>query len=163
MNSASSQHPQKGVLLCISALVLFACMDCTIKYLAMRYNVPLVVAIRYIVHCLLMIVVLAPSRSRQLIETKRTGLVLVRALCLVFASLFLGLALQRMPLAETTAIVFLAPMLVVLVAGRVLGLLGHAFSIPGRIASAPPTYSPLLYIALVLFADASSIGLRRAR
>lgn len=121
MNTASSQHPQKGVLLCISALVLFACMDCTIKYLAMRYNVPLVVAIRYIVHCLLMIVVLAPSRSRQLIETKRTGLVLVRALCLVFASLFLGLALQRMPLAETTAIVFLAPMLVVLLAGRVLG------------------------------------------
>lgn len=122
MNSATSgQQPHKGILLCISALFLLACMDCTIKYLAMRYNVPLVVAIRYIINFLLMIVVVAPKRSKQMIETKRTGLVIVRSLCLVCASLFLGLALQRMPLAETTAIIFLAPMLVVLVAGRLLG------------------------------------------
>lgn len=121
MNSASGQQPHKGILLCIAALLLLACMDCTVKYLAMRYNVPLVVAIRYIINFLLMIVVLAPRQGKQLFKTHRTGLVLVRSLCLVCASLFLGLALQRMPLAETTSIVFLAPMLVVLVAGRLLG------------------------------------------
>lgn len=121
MDIASAHNPYKGLLLFTSALVLFACMDCTIKYLATRYNVPLVVAIRYIVHCLLMIVVLAPSQGKQLVQTKRTGLVLVRGACLAAASLFIGLALRRMPVAETTAINFLAPMLVVLIARPVLG------------------------------------------
>jgi drug/metabolite transporter (DMT)-like permease len=96
-------------------------MDATTKYLAARYNVPLVVAIRYITHCVLMIALLAPNHGRKLVQTKRTGLVLIRAASLTIASLFMGLALQRMPVAETTAIVFLGPMLVVLLAGPVLG------------------------------------------
>ena len=104
----------------ISALFFLACMDATTKYLSMQYNVPLVVAIRYIVNCLLMIIILAPTHGRQLVQTRRTGLVLVRAGCLAVASLFFGLALRRMPVAETTAIVFLAPILVMLIAGTVL-------------------------------------------
>jgi drug/metabolite transporter (DMT)-like permease len=46
---------------------------------------------------------------------------LVRAASLAIVSLLLGLALQRMPVAETTAINFLSPMLVVLLARPVLG------------------------------------------
>lgn len=120
-DQAAASHPFRGVTLFAAALLLFACMDTTIKYLAMRYNVPLVVAIRYIVHCVLMVALLAPSQGKQLVQTQRTGLVLVRAASLVIASLFMGMALRRMPVAETTAIVFLAPMLVVLLARPVLG------------------------------------------
>jgi drug/metabolite transporter (DMT)-like permease len=47
--------------------------------------------------------------------------VALRSMCLVVASLFLGLALHRMPVAETTAIMFLGPLLVVAVAGPLLG------------------------------------------
>jgi drug/metabolite transporter (DMT)-like permease len=105
------------------------------KYLTMHYNVPLVVAIRYIVHCLLMIVLLVPRQGKQLFKTQRTGLVLVRAASLAIASLFLGLALQRMPVAETTALNFLAPMLVILLAypvlGERIGLFGWVASIMG--------------------------------
>jgi drug/metabolite transporter (DMT)-like permease len=119
MDKAS--HPFQGIILFASALLLFACMDTTTKYLAARYNVPLVIAIRYITHCVLMIALLAPNHGRKLVQTKRTGLVLIRAASLAIASLFMGLALQRMPVAETTAIVFLGPMLVVLLAGPVLG------------------------------------------
>src|SRR5690606_18635218 len=54
------------------------------------------------------------------VQTQRTGLVLLRAACLAVASLCMTLALQRMPVAETTAIIFLSPMLVVLMAGPVL-------------------------------------------
>jgi drug/metabolite transporter (DMT)-like permease len=117
----SAGHPMRGVLLCVSSLLLFAYMDTTTKFLATHYNVPLVVAMRYIVHCLLMIVILAPSQGMRLVRTHRTGLVLVRAACLAIASLFVGFALRRMPVAETTAINFLAPMLVVLLARPVLG------------------------------------------
>jgi drug/metabolite transporter (DMT)-like permease len=109
-------HPLEGVLLFVLALFLFACMDTTTKYLTTFYNVPLIIAVRYITHCLLMIVLLAPKHGKKLFQTHRTGLVLIRAASLAIASLFMGLALQRMPVAETTAIVFLGPMLVVLFA-----------------------------------------------
>lgn len=116
-----ARHPLRGALLFVLSLLLFACMDTTTKYLAAQYPVPLVVALRYIVHCALMLVLLLPHQGRQLVATQRTGWVLVRAACLAAASLFIGHALQRMPVAEMTAIVFLAPLLVVLVSGPVLG------------------------------------------
>lgn len=114
-------HPFQGVVLFAAALLLFACMDTTTKYLASKYNVLLVIAIRYITHCFLMLTLLAPRYGKRLVQTKRTSLVLIRAASLAVASLFMGLALQRMPVAETTAIVFLGPMLVVLLAGPLLG------------------------------------------
>ncbi|CAK0771528.1 S-adenosylmethionine uptake transporter [Azospirillaceae bacterium] len=119
-------HPLRGVQMFLAALFFFACMDATTKYLSAQYNVPLVVAIRYIVNFLLMIITLAPTQGKRLVQTRRTGLVLVRAGCLTVGSLFFGLALQRMPVAETTAIVFLAPTLVMLIAGPVLREHVHA-------------------------------------
>ena len=119
----------------MSALILFACLDTTTKYLAMHYNVPLVMAIRYVVNLVLMVAILGPTQGRQFVQTRRTGLVLVRGLCLTFASLAFGLALQHMPVAETTAINFVAPMIVVLVAGPLLneriGLLGWTAAVTG--------------------------------
>lgn len=111
----------KGFLLAATGLLLFACMDSTTKYLTAHYNVPTVVAMRYIVHCALMLVILAPRHSSSLMKTNRTGLAVVRAIVLTLASLFIGLALQRMPLAETTAINFLAPTLIALFASSLLG------------------------------------------
>ena len=90
-----ASHPFQGIVLFVSALLLFACMDTTTKYLAARYNVPLIVAIRYITHCVLMITCIAPSQGKKLIQTTRTVLVMVRASSLAIASLFMGLALQK--------------------------------------------------------------------
>jgi drug/metabolite transporter (DMT)-like permease len=127
----------EGILLFVAALLLFACMDTTTKYLAASYNVPLVVAIRYITHCLLMVVLLAPKHGKKLFQTQRTGLVLLRGASLAIASFFMGMALQRMPVAETTAIVFLGPMIVVLLAipilGEKLGRVGWVAAIIGFI------------------------------
>ncbi len=111
----------KGLLLATAGLFLFACMDAATKYLTAHYNVPFVVAMRYLIHCSVMLLILLPHQSRKPFKTQRTGLVVVRALALLCASLSLGLALQRMPLAETSAINFLAPILVVLLAGLLLG------------------------------------------
>lgn len=133
--AAGIGNSRRGILLLGTAVFFFACMDTTTKYLAGHYNVPLIMAIRYLVHCLLMVVILAPSRGKQLVQTRRTGLVVVRAACLAVGSLFYGLALQRMPVAETTAIIFLAPLLVVLIARPFLheqiGLLGWAATLTG--------------------------------
>lgn len=125
MNSAASgpgaSHSFRGILLFMLGILMFACMDSTTKYLVGHYQAPLVVAIRYIVNCLLMVVLLAPSHGKALISTKRTGLVLVRGACLASASIFVALSLKRMPVAEATGIFFLSPLLVVLAAGPLLG------------------------------------------
>ena len=113
--------PLRGALFCVAAVFLFACMDTTVKYLSAHHQVPIIVAVRYLVNCLLMIVLLAPVHGRKLVQIQRTRLVLVRAGSLAASSLLVGLALQRMPVAETTAINFLAPMLVVTVAGPLFG------------------------------------------
>ncbi len=119
--SNAQPSPTRGVLLFASALLLFAGMDTIIKYLTTHYNVPMIVAIRYIVHCLLMVAILAPSHGWQLVQTQRPKLVVLRAIALAVVSVFIGLALQRMPVAETTAINFLSPLVVVLLAGTLLG------------------------------------------
>lgn len=128
-------HSLRGVALFVLGVFLFACMDTTIKYLASIWAVPVVIAVRYVVHCLLMVVLLAPRRGRELLTTQRTGLVLVRAACLAGASLLFGSALQRMPVAEATAFLFVAPLIVVVVGGFGLrervGALGWAATVAG--------------------------------
>lgn len=114
-------HPIRGALLCVVALALFACMDATTKYLSQTHEVPLIVGVRYLGNLLLMAALLGPTHGRQMVRTRRTGLVLIRACCLAIGSLLIGFALQRMPVAETTAITFLAPILLVAVAGPLLG------------------------------------------
>src|SRR5688572_4722952 len=119
--SLPAAHPVKGALLCIAALALFACMDTTTKYLAESHAAPLIVGVRYFGNFALMVLLLGPTHGRQMVRTQRTGLVLLRALCLATASLLIAFALERMPVAETTAITFLAPILLVVAAGPVLG------------------------------------------
>ena len=117
----TQHHPLRGALLVVTALLLFACMDATTKYLAATREVPLIVAVRYVGNLLLMVMLLSPTHGRELLHTQRTRLVVFRGLCLAASSLLVGFALQRMPVAETTAISFLGPILVVLVAGPLLG------------------------------------------
>lgn len=114
-------HSTRGLLLFMLGLFLFACMDNTSKYLVAQYPAPMVVAVRYIVNLLLMIAVLAPSHGARMVRTQRTGLVLLRGACLACASLTMTLALSRLPVAEATSFLFLAPLMVLLLTGPVLG------------------------------------------
>lgn len=114
-------HPVRGALLCIASLALFACLDTTTKYLTQTHEVPLIVGVRYLGNLALMAALLGPTHGRQMLRTQRTGLVWVRAFCLALASLLIGFGLQRMPVAEMTSITFLSPILLVAVAGRLLG------------------------------------------
>ena len=120
-------------MLIAGAVAVFACLDAMTKHLATAWNVPLVVAMRYIVNLLALAAIYAPSRGRALIATNRTGLVMLRALCLSAASLFAGLALTRMPVAETISIIFLAPFVVMVLA---IPLLGEKVSAQGWISAA---------------------------
>lgn len=108
-------------MLVVSALFLFACLDTTIKHLSADYPVAMIVWVRYLVHALLMSVVLLPREGLAVLRANRPCLVMVRALCLAAMSLFMGVGLKLLPVAEATALGFLAPMLVVLLARPLLG------------------------------------------
>jgi drug/metabolite transporter (DMT)-like permease len=117
----NARPPLRAVLPVLGALLFFATLDATAKYLSQRYPVPLLVWARYLVHCLLMAILLAPRHGARLIATRRPLQQVVRALLLV-ACTGLGIAaLARMPLAETTATFFVSPLLVALLAGPWLG------------------------------------------
>ncbi len=115
-----THQPLRGLALIVGATALFAYSDTVSKHLVTEYNVPLVAAIRYITHLLLMLAVVAPLQGKQMVRTQRTGLVVIRAICLTCGTLMMGLALQRMPLAETTAILYIAPVLVIILSGPLL-------------------------------------------
>lgn len=118
---ALTHQPLRGLVLILGATLLFAYNDTTNKLLVTEYNVPMVAAIRYIGHCLLMLAIVAPIHGREMVRTQRTSLVIIRGISLALGSLLVSFALQRMPVAETTAIVYLAPVMVLLLSGPVLG------------------------------------------
>ena len=114
-------NPMKGILLVTLAVMAFALADVATKHLTMLYTVTLVIALRYLVNLFLLGALLGPRHGRGLITTRRTGLVFLRALCLAAASLTMAIALSYMPVGETVAIIYLAPFLVVLLSGPLLG------------------------------------------
>jgi drug/metabolite transporter (DMT)-like permease len=116
-----TQHPLRGVVLFLAAVFLFAALDATAKYMNAFFAVPLLVWARYLVHFVIMLVFMAPGMGREIIVTRRPWLMSFRALMLVGVTLLAQLALKTLPLAETTALVFITPLLVALLAGPLLG------------------------------------------
>jgi drug/metabolite transporter (DMT)-like permease len=106
----------RGIMMIMAAVAMFAVMDSISKYLTQFYPVTAVVWARYVFHTLLVILVLGPRLGFALVHTTRPGAQILRGLLLAGASLFFVSALQYMPLAECSAISFLAPLLVTLMA-----------------------------------------------
>ncbi|MBI1171989.1 EamA family transporter [bacterium] len=102
------------------AVLVFAMMDVTTKHMTLIYAVPLVVFMRYAANLVLIVALFGPGQGRRLVAVQRPGLVLVRGACLATSSLCAALALHLMPMAETVAIIFLAPFGVMLLSGPIL-------------------------------------------
>ena len=116
MNGAATSRPQivRGMLMVLSAVAIFSVVDVLSKYLTRNYPVALVVWARYAFHLLLVVVVLGPRYGLALVRTARPGAQILRGLSLTLASILFISALKYMPLAESTAIAFIAPLLVTL-------------------------------------------------
>ena len=111
----------RGILFFLTGLFLFSTVDTTAKYLTSFYSVQLLVWARFAVHLVIMLAVAAPTMGRELIVTQRPVLMTFRALLLVLSSLFIQTAFRTLPIAETTAVFFVSPVLVALLAGPMLG------------------------------------------
>lgn len=115
------QQPWRGIGLILAAVFMFALSDVVTKYLTTRWPVPFVLAVRYLINATILLAIYLPTGGAALFRTRRTGLVLVRAGSLSVASIAVGLALRHMPVGETIAIVYLAPLAVMILAVPLLG------------------------------------------
>ena len=138
-------QPLKGIALVLSAVVLFATMDTAGKYLVTKFNVPLVAAVRYGLNLAILSALMLPRHGAGMWKTRRTGLVVLRGLCLALATFFAGLALQLMPVGETVAILYLQGFGIMIAAGYFLkeeitpaGWLASAMGFAGVVLIARP-------------------------
>ncbi|WP_443692294.1 DMT family transporter [Pseudomonas protegens] len=118
---SGTNHPFKGIVLIVLATFLFASHDALSKYLSGFFPVIMVVWARYLIHTLLMAGIFLPQSGLRVLRSKRPLLQLQRALCLLSTSLLFTSALLFIPLAEATAVNFLAPVLVTALSVPLLG------------------------------------------
>jgi drug/metabolite transporter (DMT)-like permease len=99
----------------------FGCLDTLSKYLVAYYPASALVWLRYVLQTLVMMAIFLPRMGLRLVRTSSPGLQLARGLMLVVSSVVFVLALLRMQIAEVASIVFLAPIIVALAGGPLLG------------------------------------------
>ncbi len=110
----------------LMAVALFSGLDTSAKYLATRAGLGMgqIVWSRFIVQFLLLLV-LVPAfgimSAKALFTTNRPGLQFLRSVLMVGTTAFNFLALQYMRLDQTITIIFLAPLVVAVLAGPLLG------------------------------------------
>ena len=118
---AHAHVPPSAIGLIVGSVLCFTILDATVKHLADRYPIPLLVWARYTVQTLVVLLWLLPKMGVGLFRTPRPGLMLVRGAILPLSSLCFFSALKYLPLAEATAINYGTPILVIILAVAFLG------------------------------------------
>jgi len=103
--------------LIVGSAACFTAIDGIVKYLGLRYSVPLLVWARWGIPAVLIVALLRPKRCLGLLRTAHLKLHLVRGTVLMLSSLCFFAALKALPLADATGLNYLTPVLVTLMAG----------------------------------------------
>ena len=121
LNTIATVRTGRASAYLFTGLIFFALMDAIGKSLAAQMGTPLISFARHAVHALLMVLIFGPSLGAAVIRTRRPWLQVIRGLMLTGFTLSFFSALGYLPQAEATAIAFITPFFVMLLAGPVLG------------------------------------------
>jgi drug/metabolite transporter (DMT)-like permease len=110
-----------GILILMGAIVCFSCMDASAKWLNRDLPPIQISGMRYLISLIAVAAFLNPWSKPGILRTKKPGLQILRALCLIGMTLGCFIALRFLPLTQITAINFSAPLITALLAGPVLG------------------------------------------
>jgi drug/metabolite transporter (DMT)-like permease len=102
--------------------LVFASHDALSKTLILALPVMFVAWVRYLVHTGLVTAVIALGKGPKVYRTNRPWLHLLRACCLLADSLTFLFGLTHVPIAESTALVFLAPAFVTILSPLIFGI-----------------------------------------
>lgn len=117
---------ERAILLMIAAVTLFSALDTAAKYLINNDHIPVtqVVWMRFVVQ-FVGLMILVPLTGTMplpsLFKTSIPGWQLVRSVLMVATTIFNFLALEFLQLDQTVTVAFMAPLMVALLAGPLLG------------------------------------------
>lgn len=110
-----------GILFMCTAASLFPMMNGLAKLMSQDYSSAQVVWARTLSHLVFMLLLFAPKAGARIFRTRRPGLQFVRSCMLIGSTFFYFTALKYVPVAQAASISFTAPLIVVLLAGPMLG------------------------------------------
>ena len=113
--------PPIAIALIVGAVACFSVSDTISKTLASRYPVPLLVWARWGAQVVAMLVWLAPTMGLAMVRTRQLRMQLARGVLLIGSSLAFMTALKFLPLADATALNYLTPTIVIVIAIAFLG------------------------------------------
>jgi drug/metabolite transporter (DMT)-like permease len=114
-------HAFRGIVLILLATCCFSCLDTMSKGLVAYYPAASIVWLRYVLQTIVMAAIFLPRMGMRLMRTSSAGLQVLRGLLLVLSSVVFVVALRHMPIGAVISIVFLAPVIVAVAGGPLLG------------------------------------------
>ncbi len=160
-----SDRPHKlafaGMAYAVAAMACFAVLDTTNKYLIASVPLLMVLWFRYLFQAVATTAVMWPRRGMRMFHTHSYKLQMVRGLLLLICSVLGFASLQRMPVAEFSAIAMLTPLVVTILARFVMkehvsrlrwffvigGLMGALLIVrPGGSVHADAAWLPLVMV-----------------
>ena len=115
-------HPLARALpMFLVAGLLLSALDTLAKYMVRDHSLFLVVWARYVGQMLLVTPFVHHRAGPSFWKTRNLRVQLIRSVCLVTSTACFFAALRYLPLAEASAITFLAPVIIVVLSHRVLG------------------------------------------
>lgn len=122
MNPPAQQHnPAAGIAFMLASMFLFAGMDAISRHITQTYSVGQILAIRFVFFMAFAIVLIGPRNLRTVARTRNLPLQIARGLMMVAEIGIFVWALRYVPLADVHSIAAAAPLIVVALAGPVLG------------------------------------------
>jgi len=112
---------RRGVLFILAAMFAISVNDATIKALSGDYPLHQMIFVRSAIALVFSFVFLRLEGGLALLRTRMPGLHALRALLIVFANMAFFAGLAVLPLADATALFFVAPLLITLLSIPVLG------------------------------------------
>jgi drug/metabolite transporter (DMT)-like permease len=110
-----------GIGFMMLAATVLPVMNGIVQWLSPRYASEQIIWARITGQFLIMLVLMLPAAGLQVFATRRPGLQVGRSLCQFASTMFYFTAIATVPLAKATAIGFLAPFIVALIAWPMLG------------------------------------------
>jgi len=119
MHTAKQQR-LAGIALVVCAVISFAALDTSTKWISASMPLLMALFMRYLVQSIIATVTLLPTRGLALLRTQHPRFHVARGLLLILSSALAFLSLSLMPVGEFTAVVMVTPLVVTLLAARML-------------------------------------------
>lgn len=160
------KNEQSGLILALAGFALLSCGDALIKTIAGEWSPLAVAALRFTIGAIGLSAILFIKEGRHAFRPQSPWLQIGRGLCLAIATMCFFAAIFVMPLAEATALVFLAPIITALLSGPVLKekvrpatWIASIIAFAGVVLVLRPNLSELGPIALLPLGSATAFSL----